>query len=379
MALLKDGRSVADPWLAVADGDPLPEAGPLLLSAARWQAERQALRRSNRAFGVRLANDQSPDMLADDLERLALIALDFPDFADGRAYSQARLLRERHGYRGELRAEGEVLYDQLLPMQRAGFDSFDVVGHADIAAALAEMPVRYQPTGAGKATALIQRRRESRVAALEAEHGDKDGEALLRAMIKDAFPGRIAVVSSFGAEAVVMLEMVARIDAATPVIFLETGKHFPETLAYRRSLVAELGLSDVRDISPDPVELAREDAAGDLWQRDPDRCCHLHKVAPLARALEGFDAWITGRKRFHGDVRADLPTFEADGMRIKINPLASWPADKVEAWIATRGLSTHPLVAQGYASIGCAPCTAAADARSGRWSGSEKTECGIHL
>ena len=175
-----------------------------------------------------------------------------------------------------------------------------------------------------------------------------------------------------------MLDMVARIDPATPVIFLDTDKHFPETLAYHESLVAELGLEDVRDITPDAVALAHEDAAGDLWRRDADRCCHLRKVAPLARALEGFDAWVTGRKRFHGDVRSDLPLFENDGKRIKINPLADWSANKVAAWIATRGLSTHPLLAEDFASIGCAPCTAPADARGGRWSGSDKTECGIH-
>jgi phosphoadenylyl-sulfate reductase (thioredoxin) len=382
MPLLKDGRSVADPWLPVADGEPLPETGPMLLSAVRWCTERETLHGSNRAFGVRLANDQSPDLLADDVKRLALIVLDFPNFADGRAYSQARLLRERFGYRGELRAEGEVLYDQLLLMQRVGFDSFDVVEHADIETALAEMPVTYQPTGTDSQTALSlrreRRRRDAQVAALQAVHGDTAGEALLRAVITESFPGRITVVSSFGAEAVVMLEMVARIDPATPVIFLDTDKHFPETLAYRESLVAELGLEDVRDIIPDAVALAREDAAGDLWRRDADRCCHLRKVAPLARALEGFDAWVTGRKRFHGDVRSDLPLFENDGKRIKINPLADWSANKVAAWIATRGLSTHPLLAEGFASIGCAPCTAPADARGGRWSGSDKTECGIH-
>ena len=383
MPLLKDGRSVAAPWHAVADGEALPEASAVLLSVERWQAERDELRGSNRSLGVRLANDQSPDLLAQDIDRLALIALDFPDFGDGRAYSQARILRERYGYQGELRAEGEVLYDQLLPMHRAGFDSFEVVGQADIETALAEMPIRYQPTAATQGTALsvrrARRKHEARAASLQAAHGDTDGEALLRAMIAEVFPGRIAVVSSFGAEAVVMLDMVARIDPATPVIFLETGKHFRETLAYRKSLVAELGLTDVRDISPEGADIAREDAAGDLWRRDPDRCCHLRKVAPLARALDGFDAWITGRKRFQGDVRADLPIFEADGTRIKINPLASWSADKVAAWIATRGLSLHPLVGQGYGSIGCAPCTAPADARSGRWSDSEKTECGIHL
>ncbi|MDP6952981.1 MAG: DUF934 domain-containing protein, partial [Alphaproteobacteria bacterium] len=289
MPLLKDGRSVADPWRVVADGEPLPEAGAVLFSAARWQAERDVLSCSNRSLGVRLANDQSPDILADDIERLALIALDFPDFGDGRAYSQARILRERYGYQGELRAEGEVLYDQLLPMQRAGFDSFDVDGDVDAAAALAEMPVRYQPTAADPTTALglrRQRRRQARrLASLQRDYGERDGEALLRAVIEDAFPGRIAVVSSFGAEAVVMLDMVARIDPATPVIFLETGKHFPETVAYRNALVAELGLTDVRDIAPDAAVLAREDAAGDLWRRDPDRCCHLRKVAPLERAL----------------------------------------------------------------------------------------------
>jgi len=211
---------------------------------------------------------------------------------------------------------------------------------------------------------------------------DLPAPALLRATIRRLFPGRIAVVSSFGAESAAVLALVAGIDPAVPVIFLDTAKHFPETLAYRDALVARLGLSDIRVVRPDPARVAAHDPDGDLWRRDPDRCCALRKALPLERALEGFDAWITGRKRFHGDSRAALPTVEAVDGRVKINPLANWSAAQIERFIGARGLPRHPLVDAGFASIGCAPCTApvtaGAAARSGRWRDIEKTECGIH-
>ncbi len=218
---------------------------------------------------------------------------------------------------------------------------------------------------------------------LAATHEGLDGHALLEPMIRRAFPGRIAVVSSFGTEAAVLLALVAEINPAVPVIFLDTGKHFEETLDYRDELVAELGLEDVRSITPDWSALLTSDPDGTLWQKSPDACCHLRKVLPLKRALAGFDAWITGRKRYQGKVRWDLPAIEAVDGKVKINPLAGWSLDRIEAAFEARGLPQHPLLADGYLSVGCQPCTQptapGTDLRSGRWAGLAKSECGIHL
>ena len=223
---------------------------------------------------------------------------------------------------------------------------------------------------------------------LELRYGGLDGAALLDAAVNEIFPGRIAVVSSFGTESAVLLDLVAQVNRATPVIFLDTGKHFPETLAYRDALVARLGLTDVRSIAPAADDLAWADQDGTLWRRSPDLCCELRKVLPLERALSGFSAWINGRKRFQGGQRRHLGLFEVADSRIKVNPLATWDtADLARAFVA-RDLPRHPLGAQGYPSIGCAPCTskagdgksdnAGAGSRAGRWAGSDKTECGIH-
>ena len=204
---------------------------------------------------------------------------------------------------------------------------------------------------------------------------------LLDAMIRDRFTGRIALVSSFGAQSAVLLHLISRVKADLPVLFLDTGKHFGETKAYRDHLTDLFGLKNVRSLAPDPARIAEADRDGSLWLRDSDRCCHIRKVAPLARALGGFDAWLSGRKRFQGGARSDIAVFEADGARIKINPLATWSVDDIEIYRRAHGLPDHPLLAQGYLSIGCMPCTEPArneDERSGRWAGSERTECGIH-
>ncbi|MHA1566426.1 MAG: phosphoadenylyl-sulfate reductase [Alphaproteobacteria bacterium] len=205
---------------------------------------------------------------------------------------------------------------------------------------------------------------------------------LLRAVITQEFPGRLAVISSFGADAAVLLHLVSRIDPATPVIFLDTGQLFAQTETYRRELTTWLGLTDVRIIPPDAQALADRDPHGDLWRHDPDACCALRKVEPLARALGGFDAWINGRKRFQGGARAGLPLIETAGGRVKINPLARWSAQWIEDYHAAHDLPRHPLHAFGFTSIGCHPCTApvgdAAAPRGGRWTGTQKTECGIH-
>ena len=222
----------------------------------------------------------------------------------------------------------------------------------------------------------------TRVFELEARHGQAPAEAILAAMVRDLFPGRVALVSSFGAESAVLLHMAARIDPALPVIFIDTGRLFGETKRYRDALVARLGLSDVRSVEPEQLALAREDADGFLFQRDPGRCCFLRKVAPLEHALQGFDAWITGRKAFQGGARSALPRFESDGRRVKVNPLADWRREDLEAYFEAHDLPRHPLEAEGYHSIGCLPCTdrvaPGEDPRAGRWRGLAKTECGIH-
>lgn len=204
----------------------------------------------------------------------------------------------------------------------------------------------------------------------------------LRRAITGLFPGRIALVSSFGAESAVLLHLVAQVDPGLPVLFLDTGKLFDQTLAYRDALVARLGLSDLRVLRPDPARLAALDEAGTLWFRDADACCALRKVAPLQRGLAPFAAWINGRKRFQAGTRSALPLVEAAEGRLKFNPLADWSEADLATYAARHELPPHPLLAEGYASIGCASCTrpvaAGEAARAGRWSGQEKLECGIH-
>lgn len=218
---------------------------------------------------------------------------------------------------------------------------------------------------------------------LEAELKNTSAKELLDALLNGILPGELAAVSSFGAESAVLLDLIASVAPDTPVLFLETGKHFPETLAYRDELTAHLGLTDTRSIEPDASELAARDEKGLRWSYDPDGCCELRKVRPLARALGGFGGSITGRKAFQSATRADIPRIQtgADG-RLKINPLAHWTAEDIQRRFEERALPRHPLEAEGYASIGCAPCTSIVrpgeDPRSGRWRGWDKTECGIH-
>ena len=207
-------------------------------------------------------------------------------------------------------------------------------------------------------------------------------ESLLRTLITRTFKNRIALVSSFGAESAVLLHMVATINPHTPVLFLDTGKLFSETLRYRDHLISQLKLTNIRTLTPDKAQVSATDSDGMLWSRDADLCCQIRKVEPLQRALQGFDAWINGRKAHHGGERDALPLLELDGPRIKVTPLAQWRAEDVDAYVATYKLPPHPLVEDGFLSIGCVPCTRriapGADIRSGRWANSAKTECGLH-
>jgi phosphoadenosine phosphosulfate reductase len=207
--------------------------------------------------------------------------------------------------------------------------------------------------------------------------------SLLRLAVQELFPGRIALVSSFGAESAVLLHMVSEIDKATPVVFVDTGQLFPETLAYRDALCAKFGLTNVIVATPEETLIAEEDPEKFLFASDPDRCCEIRKVQPLAEALQGYEAWITGRKSFQSVTRSTLPLFEAEGERVKVNPLVGWSASDILDYIKRAALPPHPLVAKGYPSIGCLPCTTpirpGEDPRAGRWRGRGKIECGIHV
>ena len=225
------------------------------------------------------------------------------------------------------------------------------------------------------------------VEALNARFAGVPTLAMLRAVLREGLAGDIAAVSSFGAESAVLLHLIASIDRSVPVLFLETGKHFPETLAYRDQVMKRLGMANLVNLTPSAEALAARDESGLRWSYDPDGCCEIRKVQPLAAALSHFDASFTGRKGFQNAARAGLPTFELDQTdargRLKINPLATWSSDQVQAYFEATGLPPHPLVAQGYPSIGCSPCTTRVapgeDPRSGRWKGWDKTECGIHV
>jgi phosphoadenosine phosphosulfate reductase len=205
---------------------------------------------------------------------------------------------------------------------------------------------------------------------------------IIAAAVHSVPRGRLAVVSSFGTESAVLLKHVADIDRALPVLFLDTGWLFPETLAYRDLLVERLGLTNVRTISPQPASLAAADPAADLWSRDADACCDLRKVVPLADELAAFDAWINGRKRYQGGRRSELAPVEIEGARLKFNPLARVTPAEVDAVFAQAALPRHPLEDRGFKSVGCMPCTAPSvpgdTVRGGRWRGRGKTECGIH-
>lgn len=226
---------------------------------------------------------------------------------------------------------------------------------------------------------------EARVASLNDRYRHHGATAVLEHAFRDPEVGNLALVSSFGAESVVLLHLVSITAPGTPVLFIDTEMLFPETIAYQQELAEKLHLTDLRRIRPAQTQIAARDPEGLLHQASTDACCALRKTEPLERALSGFDGWITGRKRYQAGTRAALEFFEVeDGTgRIKVNPLAHWGREDIEDYIVNNRLPRHPLVARGYPSIGCAPCTSPVapgeDPRAGRWRGSEKTECGIHF
>ncbi|MCI4346591.1 MAG: phosphoadenylyl-sulfate reductase [Thermoplasmata archaeon] len=202
------------------------------------------------------------------------------------------------------------------------------------------------------------------------------------------FGPRLAVGSAFGKDGVVLLHLLRTQGYDFPVLFLDTGYHFPETLAYRDELARELSLSVVNLSPSESVDAQGARLGAELFARNPDLCCELRKVEPMRAALRGYSAWFTGLRRDQSPARAATPVVEwqelsSDGAGVfKVNPLARWSRGAVEEYLAGSGLPAHPLWGRGYPSVGCAPCTRAvapgAPEREGRWAGTGKTECGIH-
>ncbi len=218
---------------------------------------------------------------------------------------------------------------------------------------------------------------------LNARFEGVDTLAMLKALFAENILGEIAVVSSFGTESAVLLHLVAQADPSVPVVFVDTLKMFPETLAYRDTLIAAFGFTNYRTVEPNLLVLAQKDDKGLRWSYDPDGCCDIRKVEPLRRAKHGLDSWISGRKAFQSATRQNIARFEIEDGRLKVNPLGDWVKADLDAWFETHDLPRHPLEAEGYLSIGCQPCTSKVlpgeDPRAGRWRGWEKVECGIHV
>jgi phosphoadenosine phosphosulfate reductase len=224
---------------------------------------------------------------------------------------------------------------------------------------------------------------KDRLSDLQARAQGRDAKGILHLALVEEFAGKTAIVSSFSAESVVLLHLVSEIDPAAPVLFLNTGKLFGETLRYRDRVQDVLGLTDIRSIGPHPADRNKFDPEGTLWSRDTDACCEFRKVVPLRHALEGFEAQVTGRKRFQTSARSTMEPVEYFEGRFRFNPLVDWTQDQLMTYIDDYKLPKHPLVMDGYPSIGCMPCTrrvaTGGSYREGRWAGLEKEECGIHV
>jgi len=348
---------------------------------------------SNDANSVRLSPEVDLNKLAPHLARLNTIEIEFPGFADGRGFSIARQLRRQFQYKGDLIASGPLIPDQYSFALQCGFDAvkvdpltFEQQSKSEWRAALDDFQLSYQKGYTavhGPAQNIFAARAAKRSQSLPQKYVGLSAEAALERALKIDFQGEITLASSMGIDSAVLLHMVSKIDKDLPVLFLETGEHFGETLAYRDLLVKTLGLTNFQNIRPDDAELANEDPDGLLNQTDKDACCALRKVRPLDIHVRKFKARITGRKRYQTPDRAHIEILEVGGGQIKLNPLAHWSAKDITGYMHKHGLPPHPLLTFGFKSVGCAPCTTKVadgeDPRAGRWRSTGKTECGIHF
>lgn len=341
---------------------------------------------------VKLAPDTDLDTLKPRLSSLKTIEIDFPGFADGRGFSIARQLR-RMGFQGTLIASGALIPDQYAYAIQCGFDSVliddDVYSRQHIdewREALDTFKLSYQrgyTVANGPSLNIFEARKALRAQDVQAQYVGLSAEASLQKALLEDFKGGIVLTSSMGIDSSVLLHMISKIDKNLPILFLETGKHFKETLAYRDHLVETLGLTNFQNITPDDAEVEAEDPQGNLSQLNKDGCCDLRKVRPLDRVAKKYKVRITGRKRFQTRERANMEILEGNGEDMRLNPLAYWSAKDVTGYMRKHDLPPHPLLSFGFLSVGCAPCTTRVnegeDPRAGRWRDAEKDECGIHF
>ncbi len=365
-------------------GAPLPE-GDVIVPAADWIAHGDTLRARAGRTGVWLGPAEDPAILKDHLAGLALVAVDFPKFTDGRGYSIGALLRRRYGWTGELRAVGEVLRDQLFYLARAGFDAFALAPGRDAEAAaraFEDFSIAYQDASDSRTPALADRMAAAREAKIVRTRK-------LLARIAAAHPDA-AFASSLSAEDMVLTDLIARTGLPIRIFTLDTGRLHAETLGMIGETKARYGI-EIEVMRPVAAEIEAHVAAHgahafyeSLELRKA--CCFIRKVEPLNRALAGRSAWLTGQRRDQAVTRGALPEEEIDTARgiAKFNPLADWSWEDVLAYAARFDVPLNPLHARGYPSIGCEPCTRAIrpgeDPRAGRWwwEQADKKECGLH-
>ncbi len=347
---------------------------------------------SNRGERLRISNNIDLGQVAMRLNSVKVISVDFPNFADGRGFSIARELRKKHGYQGLLIADGPLIPDQYVYALQCGFDAVKLdettygrQSESDWFDAMDRFRLTYQRGYAmrngpemsvfdARGTSLQPERENDPYFGLSAEMS-------IKRAIKE-FGDTLVLASSMGADSAVLLHLAAQVNPHVKVIFLDTQKHFRETLHYRDMLVQDLGLTNLENITPKPSDVSEHDKNGNLFQNNPDLCCSIRKVDPLAEALRPYKARITGRKRYQTPERREMPIYETGGKMIKINPLAYWSAKDITAYMRKHDLPPHPMMSLGFLSIGCQPCTTRVsegeDPRAGRWRNFDKTECGIH-
>lgn len=326
-------------------------------------------------LGVTLANDADPADHAAAIQSATIVRLSFPKWTDGRAYSQARLIRQRLGYRGEVRAVGDVVVDMAPLLARCGFTSAVLRDGQDAQAAqkaLSIVSVDFQPNYPAAGDAHI-------------EHT----VALLRAASRFE---RAALASSLSVEDQVLTHLIVQHQLSIDVFAIDTGRLPAETLATLEATERQVGVRiEVRHPNADAVAAYVTDHGANAFYESVElrkACCHIRKVEPLQRALAGRGAWVTGQRRAQASSRTTLAEREFDAANglDKFNPLASWSTEQVWAYARAHGLPTNPLHERGYPSIGCEPCTRAVkpgeDIRAGRWwweiKDAHTSECGLH-
>jgi phosphoadenylyl-sulfate reductase (thioredoxin) len=353
----------------------------------------EALLESNAETSVRLPADVDLELVKPRLSGLKTIIVDFPGYADGRGFSIARQLRNRYGFAGEIIAAGPLIPDQYVYALQCGFDAVKVDPETyakqdpeEWRDALDAFDLTYQRGYAihnGPAQNIFDARRAKRAEKRRDQYKGLSAEAALTKALTEDFKDKIVLSSSMGVDSAVLLHMISKIDPDMPILFLETRKHFTETLEYRDLLTKTLGLTNVQSLTPDDEEVATEDAADILYKTNKDACCDLRKVRPLERVVNGYEARITGRKRYQTPNRRNMEILEEGETQFSLNPLAFWTAKDVTAYMRKHNLPVHPLLKLGFLSIGCAPCTTKVeegeDPRAGRWRDNDKDECGIHF